>query len=91
MEDVKEVTRNGSLEMHLLLCHGVDELQHTGMERQAINGRYIAATILAVAYHRMPQTCQMHADLVRAARLQVQLHQRVAGAGVERREVRGER
>ena len=51
----------------------MNESQHFGMEAEAVDRRgFIAVTVFAVAYHRTPFGCQMYADLVGTACLQMQ-------------------
>ena len=52
----------------------MDELQHFGVEAEAVNGAgLIAVPVLAVAHYRTAFGRQMHTDLVGAAGLEVEL------------------
>ena len=60
--------------MHYLLGGRVDELEHSGMQTQAVDRREgIAVAILAVAYNGATFGGEMHAYLVGASGLEMEL------------------
>ena len=51
----------------------MDELQHFGMQTEAVNrAGFVAVTVLAVAHYRASFGRQMHTDLVRSPGLQME-------------------
>ena len=55
----------------------MDELEHLGVEAEAVNRRILVAmAILAVANHGMVDALHMHTDLVGTAGLEVELDKR---------------
>lgn len=74
MEYPVELLWYGAFKTDFLLCYGVDELQHFGMEAEAVDrGRLVAVAILAVADDGASFGGEMHAYLVGASGLQMEL------------------
>ena len=63
--------------MYFLFGSGVNKLQHTGMQAQAVNGRILVAmTVLAVANDRVPDALHMNTNLIGSPRLEVKFNER---------------
>src|SRR6266487_563088 len=75
---VKEA-ETGGVERHP--TQSLDKIGGQGVEPPSAPG-----AVRRVADQRVTQRCQMHADLVRAARLEAALEIRVAGKSLERAE-----
>ena len=80
MQGAVEFFGNGGFEADLLLGSGMDKGQHLGMQAEAIHRTIVEAmTILTVAHYGMTHRSEMHADLVGAAGLEVELKKGYGG------------
>ena len=84
---MSEICWNRSLEFHTLMCHGMIETEHIGMQTKTVQ-RVVAVTILYITTDRMPHICRMNTNLILAPCLQTVLHKTVRNRTVEHTEMR---
>src|SRR5690242_11111733 len=75
-EKIGQVGRQGRIEGQPLAGRRMDELQVGGVQKLARRQWKLCPTIDAVADDRMPDRGEMHANLMRAPRFELQLYQR---------------
>lgn len=68
LKQFPESNGNGSLELHVLVSHGVDKAQQEGMQAKTVQG-VVAIAILGVATDGMPHVSRMYTNLILPTRL----------------------
>ena len=84
-EDLLHVLGQRCREGHALARARMGQRELHGMQRLPLDGKRagLARPVLGIAEHGMPDARHVHADLVRAARLQAALDERVVAEALE--------
>ena len=82
LEQLGELARNWSFEIHTFACPGMIEIQTVSMEAQSADW-VSAATVLSITHYRMAQVLHVYANLILSSSLQFHLYQAQFIGGLE--------